>query len=202
MNLLKNFKNTALSIFAFAAMACFFVSCGSDGTDATAAARESLTSTTNSVTADANNAMATAANAANAANPATPPVPTGPTTTMSFAETEFDFGTIDEGEKVSHVYKFTNTGEEPLIISNAKGSCGCTVPKWPKDPIAPGEKGEILVEFNSKNKKNKQSKRVTITANTNPTQSFLTIKGDVTPDPNKPATPAAKPTITPPAASN
>ncbi len=202
MNLSRNFKNTALSIFAFAAMACFFVSCGSDsGTDATAAARESLTSTTKSITADAGNA---AANAVNAANPATatPPVPTGPTTTMTLDETEFDFGTIDEGEKVSHVYKFTNTGEEPLIISNAKGSCGCTVPKWPKDPIAPGEKGEILVEFNSKNKKGKQSKRVTLTANTNPTQSFLTIKGEVTPDPNKPATPAAKPTITPPAAAN
>ena len=199
MNLFKNFKDISLSIFAFAAMACFFVSCGSEGTDATAAARESLTSTNANaaVTPDANNAMAQPA-----ANPATPPVPTGPTTTMTFAETEFDFGTIDEGEKVSHVYKFTNTGAEPLIISNAKGSCGCTVPKWPKDPIAPGEKGEILVEFNSKNKKNKQSKRVTITANTNPTQSFLTIKGDVTPDPNKPATPAATPTITPPAAAN
>ena len=202
MNLSRNFKNTALSIFAFAAMSCFFVSCGSDGTDATAAARESLTSTTNAITAEAGNAANTAANAVNAANPATPAVPTGPTTTMTLAENEFDFGTIDEGEKVSHVYKFTNTGEEPLIISNAKGSCGCTVPKWPKDPIAPGEKGEILVEFNSKNKKGKQSKRVTITANTNPTQSFLTIKGDVTPDPNKPATPAAKPTIPPPAAAN
>jgi len=196
MNLLRNFKNNAFGIFAFAAMTCFFVSCGSDSTDATEAARQSLTSTTNSITADANNAAA----ANPAANPATPAAPTGPTTSMVFEETEFDFGTIDEGEKVSHVYKFKNTGEEPLIISNAKGSCGCTVPKWPKDPIGPGENGEILVEFNSKNKKNKQSKRVTITANTNPTQSFLTIKGDVTPDPN--AAPAAKPTITPPAASN
>jgi len=121
---------------------------------------------------------------------------------MTFTEVEYDFGTVDEGTVVEHEYKFTNTGNAPLIVVNAKGSCGCTVPKWPKDPIAPGEKGEILVEFNSKNKKNKQSKRVTITANTNPTQSFLTIKGDVTPDPNKPATPAATPTITPPAAAN
>lgn len=204
MNL--SFKNTVLGAFACLCMAGFFVSCGSDSTTAEQdAARSSLTSTTSSVTADANNAAANAANAAaNAANPATPPAPTGPTTTMSFTETEFDFGTIDEGEKVSHVYKFKNDGAEPLIISNAKGSCGCTVPKWPKDPIAPGESGEILVEFNSKNKKGKQSKRVTITANTNPTQSFLTIKGEVTPDPNKPAaTPAATPSIvTPPAATN
>jgi len=105
--------------------------------------------------------------------------PTGPTTTIAFAETEFDFGSVDQGEKVSHVYKFTNTGSEPLIISSAKGSCGCTVPKWPKDPIAPGQSGEIQVEFDSKGKKNQQNKKVTITANTNPPQSFIYLKGEV-----------------------
>ena len=105
--------------------------------------------------------------------------PTGPTTALSFSESSFDFGTIDEGEKVSHVYKFENTGNEPLVISNAKGSCGCTVPKWPKNPIAPGESGEILVTFNSKGKTGKQTKRVTITANTDPAQTFLTITGQV-----------------------
>ncbi len=112
--------------------------------------------------------------------PAEPAAPAGPTTTVEFSETEFDFGTIDSGEKVNHVYKFTNTGSEPLIISNAKGSCGCTVPSWPKEPIAPGATGEIAVQFDSKNKSGKQSKRVTITANTDPVQTFLTIKGEVT----------------------
>lgn len=115
-------------------------------------------------------------------------VPTGPTTTIEFEESEFDFGTIDEGEKVSHTYKFTNTGNEPLIIKDAKGSCGCTVPSWPKDPIAPGGTGEMLVEFNSKGKSGSQNKRVTITANTNPGQTFINIKGQV----NKAET-AAKP---------
>ncbi|MFK8009367.1 MAG: DUF1573 domain-containing protein [Saprospiraceae bacterium] len=115
-------------------------------------------------------------------------VPTGPTTTIEFEEKEFDFGTIDEGEKVSHTYKFTNTGSEPLIIKDAKGSCGCTVPSWPKDPVLPGATGEMLVEFNSKGKAGSQNKRVTITANTNPGQTFINIKGEV----NKAET-AAKP---------
>lgn len=121
----------------------------------------------------------TAANEKPAGNTAEVPTPTGPTTTISFDENTFDFGDVDEGEKVSHVYEFTNTGNEPLVISNAKGSCGCTVPKWPKTPIPPGESGEILVEFASKGKSGKQTKRVTITANTDPAQTFLTITGNV-----------------------
>ena len=71
------------------------------------------------------------------------------------------------------------TGDQPLMITNAKGSCGCTVPEWPKEPIMPGETGVIKVEFNSKGKKGVQSKRVTITANTEPVQTFLTIKGEI-----------------------
>ena len=81
-------------------------------------------------------------------SPATPAMTElmGPTTTIEFKETTFEFGEIEQGEKVSYAYKFTNTGSEPLVIKNAKGSCGCTVPKWPKEPIAPGESGELLVE--------------------------------------------------------
>ena len=122
-----------------------------------------------------------------ATTPAAPAVPAGPATTVNFAETEFDFGTVEMGEKVEHIYKFTNTGKEPLTISNAKGSCGCTVPQWPKEPIAPGEDGEILVIFDTKNKPNKQTKTVTITANTEPAQSFLKITGFVEGELPKPA---------------
>ncbi len=137
-------------------------------------------------TKDAANATANAAKKA-----ADAVVPTGPLTTMEFSESTFDFGTVDEGEKVSHTYSFTNTGKEPLIISNAKGSCGCTVPQWPKEPIAPGAKGEVTVEFNSKNKKGKRNQKVTLTANTEPAQSFIYLTGEVTPDPN--AAPKATP---------
>jgi hypothetical protein len=109
--------------------------------------------------------------------PATPT--TLPTTTIEFDESEYDFGLIYEGDKVSHVFRFTNTGTEPLIITKATGSCGCTVPHYPKVPILPGETSEIEVEFNSKAKKGLQSKRVTITANTEPAKTFLAIGGEV-----------------------
>jgi len=108
----------------------------------------------------------------------TPP-PVGPVTTIQYENDKFNFGMINEGELVKHVFKFKNTGTEPLVISNAKGSCGCTVPTWPKEPIPPGANGEISVEFNSKGKPGSQSKRVTVTANTNPTETFLEIGGEV-----------------------
>lgn len=109
-----------------------------------------------------------------------PAAPTGPTTAIEYEkEGRFDFGTVDEGEIVKHVFKFKNVGSEPLVISNCKGSCGCTVPTWPKEPIPPGANGEINVEFNSRGKVGSQSKRVTVTANTNPTETFLEIRGEV-----------------------
>jgi hypothetical protein len=104
---------------------------------------------------------------------------TRPATTIQFAETEFDFGKMKQGDQVEHVFKFTNTGSEPLIIEDAKGSCGCTVPSYPKEPVAPGASGEILVKFNSAGKSNNQQKTVTLTANTNPLQTVLTIKAFV-----------------------
>ena len=107
--------------------------------------------------------------------------PSAPTTTISFVAYEHDFGTLDEGESVTHMFEFTNTGSEPLILDNCKGSCGCTVPKCPKEPSAPGESGQIEVKFNSKGKKNSQTKKVTINANTDPAQTFLTITAYVNP---------------------
>ena len=67
------------------------------------------------------------------------------TATIEFDNTNFDFGTIEAGASVSHTFKFKNTGNFPLKITNAKGSCGCTVPKWPKEAIEPGQQGEILI---------------------------------------------------------
>ena len=125
-----------------------------------------------------------AANASSDAKAAA--APTGPITSIQFDETTYDYGTVKDGDKVKHIYKFKNTGKTPLIISDAKGSCGCTVPDWPREPIAPGKTGEIKVEFDSKNKGTEegsnQSKRVTITANTDPVQTYLTIKGIVKKD--------------------
>jgi hypothetical protein len=106
----------------------------------------------------------------------------GPLTTIEFEKIEHDFGTIKSGDVVDYTFKFTNTGDEPLIIKNAKGSCGCTVPQWPKEPIAPGEGGEIEVEFKSKGKSGIQAKKVTIDANVPGGKTFLTIKANVLQD--------------------
>jgi hypothetical protein len=77
-----------------------------------------------------------------------------------------DFGDIVQGDKVDHTYYFTNTGNEPLLITNVQVSCGCTTPKgWPRDPIPPGGKGELSISFNSAGKMGKQNKTVTIVSN-------------------------------------
>ena len=107
--------------------------------------------------------------------------PEGPLPVFEFAETEHDFGTISEGDVVEHTFEFTNNGEVPLIIQDAKGSCGCTVPTWSKEPIPVGGKGSVTAKFNSKGKPNLQNKTVTITANTWPKQTRLKIKAMVTP---------------------
>ena len=98
---------------------------------------------------------------------------------LSFETLRYNFGDITQGETVSHQFVFTNTGEGDLIISNAKGSCGCTVPKWPKKPIAPGEKAEIKVTFNSSGREGKQKKTVTLVTNAIPNTKVLTISGEV-----------------------
>lgn len=106
--------------------------------------------------------------------------PEGPIPAFDFPEENHDFGVINEGDKVEKIFTFTNTGDAPLIISDAKGSCGCTVPEWPKEPIGIGEEGSIKVVFNSKGKPGIQNKTVTITANTYPKISRLRIKANVT----------------------
>ena len=118
--------------------------------------------------------------------------PAGPLTGISFNEYSHDFGVMDEGDEVTYNFEFTNTGAEPLILDKCKGSCGCTVPQCPKKPIAPGATGTIEVKFNSKGKKNKQTKKVTVTANTDPAQTILTITANVTPAPTT-GSPVASP---------
>ena len=180
--MLKQIKFGILAVVALA----MFASCQNDGNssndavDAAATDASGLTATPPPpTTPGAAGQVVPTAN-----QPATPAAPVGPTTTVTFAETEFNFGKVKAGEKVQHKYKFKNTGKEPLVISNAKGSCGCTVPQWPKEPIGVGEEGEILVEFDSKGKSGNQTKTVTITANTDPPQTFIQIKGEVLADPN------------------
>jgi len=103
---------------------------------------------------------------------------------MTFDKNVHDFGTINEGETVSTLFKFTNTGKSDLIVVDARGSCGCTVPEYPKNvPIPPGGSGELLVSFNSSGNPNMQQKTVTISANTDSGRETVRIMAMVTPDP-------------------
>ena len=107
------------------------------------------------------------------------PVDTANLPKFKFEESEFDFGQIKEGDVVKHTFKFTNTGKSNLVITDARGSCGCTIPSYPKEPIAPGEQGTIDVQFNSKNKTGANQKFVSIVANTYPEVTSISIKATV-----------------------
>lgn len=126
----------------------------------------------------------TAGPVAPAPTPATQAVkeekPDGPLPSIAFEKVDHDFGTIREGEVVEYTYSFKNTGEAPLIIQSAQGSCGCTVPDWSKQPIPVGGTGFVKAKFDSKGFSNIQNKTVTVTANTWPKQTVLRFKALVT----------------------
>ncbi|MCI0751304.1 MAG: DUF1573 domain-containing protein [Flammeovirgaceae bacterium] len=92
---------------------------------------------------------------------------------MAFEKKSHDFGDIVQGDKVEHLFKFTNTGNEPLIITNIQVQCGCTAPEWPRNPIPPGGKGEIKIVFNSTGKMGKQNKTSTIVSNAEATNQIV-----------------------------
>jgi hypothetical protein len=98
---------------------------------------------------------------------------------IKFEEEEFDFGKITQGEIVSHAFTFKNTGSKNLIISGASGSCGCTVPHWPKEPIKAGEENRINVVFSSEGKSGIQDKTITIITNCEPATRILRIKTEI-----------------------
>lgn len=100
---------------------------------------------------------------------------------LTFADTAHVFGTIEEGETVEHSFSFTNSGKAPLLITGATASCGCTVPDYPREPIAPGKGGIIRVSFNSKGKPGHQEKTVTVTSNAARGMQLLNISAEVTP---------------------
>ena len=109
------------------------------------------------------------------------PIDKGPK--ITFSKEVHDYGNIKYDGDPNCSFEFTNTGNEPLIISNAKGSCGCTVPEWPKEPIAPGAKGVIKVKYDTK-RSGPINKSVTISSNAvNEPEKGVRIKGEVGPAP-------------------
>lgn len=98
---------------------------------------------------------------------------------MEFTDTLHNFGKIHEGEVVSHEFTFTNKGKTPLVISSASGSCGCTVPEYPKDPVLPGQAATLKVTFNSAGKGGHQEKSVTLITNSIRGRQMLFIQAEV-----------------------
>ncbi|MFT4061959.1 MAG: DUF1573 domain-containing protein [Edaphocola sp.] len=105
-----------------------------------------------------------------------------PKTQIFFPEEHFDFGKVKEGEKVRHSFKFRNTGKNPLMISDAQASCGCTVPTFSREPVMPGNEGDIVVEFNTKGRKGKNHKNVLITSNADRERVSVSFDAEVTAD--------------------
>lgn len=100
---------------------------------------------------------------------------------IAFTEEKFDFGDIHQGDKVEHVFKFENSGTEPLILTDVRSTCGCTVPKWPREPIPPGQKSKITVRFNSAGKMGKVNKVVKIVSNAVDPITQVTISTNILP---------------------
>ena len=99
---------------------------------------------------------------------------------ITWDKSTHDFGEIVQGEKVYHIFKFTNTGTEPLVITNVEVTCGCTTPKgWPRDPVNPGGKGEIEIKFDSTHKMGRLTKVVVIVSNAAEGNSQITFTANV-----------------------
>lgn len=112
---------------------------------------------------------------------------------IALEKKEHDFGTIEEGTQATVTFTFKNTGNAPLVLNSVKASCGCTTPKWTKEPIAPGKEGVITATFDSKGRPGNFTKTITVTHNGEGGTEFLTIRGMV----NK-ATPVIAPTVVAP----
>ena len=111
--------------------------------------------------------------------------------TIDFVSKVMDYGTIEHNADGARKFVFTNNGTEPLLIKNAKGSCGCTVPTWPREPIAPGVTAEIGVKY-ATNRVGKFTKTITLTTNASKKPVILTIKGEVNPAPKEENSPLRK----------
>lgn len=99
---------------------------------------------------------------------------------ITWEKSSFDFGDIVKGQKVEHTFRFTNTGTEPLILTNVEVTCGCTTPKgWPRNPIEPGGRAELIIQFDSTHKLGRQNKVVVIVSNAAAGNSQISFSANV-----------------------
>lgn len=128
------------------------------------------------------------ANAQVVTNPnAETPAPANSKAAIKFETTSHSFGTVTEGMIATYEFKFTNTGTEPLTLSNVHASCGCTTPKWPREAIAPGQSSVIIAEYNSQGRPGTFNKNIFVKSNGG--EATLTISGNVMKEPETPISP-------------
>lgn len=107
------------------------------------------------------------------------PLDTNNIAKITLEETDFNFGSVNEGDVVKHTFKLKNVGNQPLLITDIRTTCGCTVPTWNKSPIAANANDQVEVKFDTKGKANEQVKKITIIANTFPAETELILRGMV-----------------------
>lgn len=169
-----------LSIIALSVIGFGLVSCKKEENKTSENTEVTGVDSTNAPTADSTNAPA---NPTVAGTEVAAPVAKSnqPTTTIALSESNFDFGNIKKGTKVNHVYEVTNTGTNPLIISEVKPGCGCTAPEFTKDPIMPGKKGKITLSFDSTNFDGAVQKYADVFANVEKAPIKLTFNANIQP---------------------
>ncbi|WP_294248076.1 DUF1573 domain-containing protein [uncultured Chryseobacterium sp.] len=169
-----------LSVIALSIIGFGLVSCKKENKEtATGTETAAVDSTaTGAMAAPGDSAMAPATAEAGTGAAATP---NQPLTTIALSESNFDFGKIKKGDKVEHVYEVTNTGSNPLVISEVKPGCGCTAPDFTKEPIMPGKKGKITLHFDSSNFDGNVNKYADVFANVEKTPVKLTFTANIQP---------------------
>ncbi|MCS3871577.1 hypothetical protein J3D55_004493 [Chryseobacterium ginsenosidimutans] len=171
----KTLSIVALSIIGFG-----LVSCKKEGKEA---AGTEVANVTDSAAGATNLApMDSASSKVSETTPAAAaPVSNQPLTTIALSENNFDFGNVKKGDKVQHIYEVTNTGTNPLVISEVKPGCGCTVPDFTKEPIMPGKKGKITLHFDSSNFDGNVNKYADVFANVEKAPIKLTFTANIQP---------------------
>lgn len=106
-------------------------------------------------------------------------LPVHPVTIITYDSSFYEFGKVMQGAMVRHTFHFTNTGKEPYLIEDVKTTCGCTVPVWTRDTIAPGGTGEVHVDFNTGGKSGRQLKIIRVVGNTEPGEMILQLSGEI-----------------------
>ncbi|MEY8761201.1 DUF1573 domain-containing protein [Chryseobacterium tongliaoense] len=164
-----------LSIIALSIIGFGLVSCKKESKEVQGA-ETSTTDSTAAVTTPADSAVAPVSE-----TPAVAPVSNQPLTSIALSESNFNFGNIKKGDKVEHIYEITNTGTNPLVISEVKPGCGCTVPEFTKEPVLPGKKGKITLHFDSTNFDGNVNKFADVYANVDKAPIKLTFTANIQP---------------------